>query len=114
MRWRWPRRRVGVPRSWGWPGVGGEVAAELAGRLGELARLDADVVGEVGGEVVDGVPGTEDVAVPEEPLQALQLLGDVGGRLGCGAQALGHSWVSTVMRIVRWNQSSRCSACGLR
>src|SRR5450755_5077834 len=24
------------------------------------------------------------------------------------------SWVSTVMRIVRWNQSSRCSACGLR
>ena len=24
------------------------------------------------------------------------------------------SWVSTVIRIVRWNQSSRCSACGLR
>ena len=24
------------------------------------------------------------------------------------------SWVSTVIRMVRWNQSSRCSACGLR
>ena len=35
------------------------------------------------------MPGTEDVAAPEEPLQALQLLCDVGGRLGCGAQALG-------------------------
>ena len=41
-------------------GVGGEVAAELADRLGELARLDDGVgVGEVGGEVVDGLPGTE-------------------------------------------------------
>ena len=46
-------------------GVGGEVAAELADRLGELARLDADVGdvgGEVGGAVVDGLPGTKDVA----------------------------------------------------
>jgi len=33
-------------------GVGGEVAAELADRLCQLARLDADV-GDVGGEVVD-------------------------------------------------------------
>ena len=69
-------------------GVGGEVAAELADRLGQLARLDADV-GEIGGEVVDGLPGTEDVAVPEEPLHPLQLGSDVGRRLGCAAQALG-------------------------
>ena len=69
-------------------GVGGEVAAELADRLGQLARLD-DGVGEVGGEVVDGLPGTEDVAVPEEPLHPLQLGSDVGRRLGCAAQALG-------------------------
>src|SRR5664279_83733 len=66
-------------------GVGGEVAPELADRLGQFARLDADV-GEIGGEVVDGLPGTEDVAVPEEPLHPLQLLGDIGGPFGWAAQ----------------------------
>src|SRR5664279_2345172 len=89
-RWRWSPRRAGAPRSWGWRSVDGEVAAELADRLAELARLDDGVgVGEVGGEVVDGLQGTKDVAVPQEPLQPLQLLGDVGGPLGWAAQTLG-------------------------
>ena len=70
-------------------GVGGEVAAELADRLGQLARLVA-AGGEVGGEVVDGLQGTKDVAVPEEALHPLRLGSDVGRRsLGCAAQALG-------------------------
>ena len=44
---------------------------------------------EVGGDVVNGLPGTEDVAVPQKPLQFLQLLGDVCGQPGCRAQSLG-------------------------
>jgi hypothetical protein len=95
-------------------GVRGEVASELADRLGQLARLDACIgVGKVGGEVVDGLPGTEDVAVPEKPLHPLQLGSDVGPVWGAQRGPLARG-VSTVIRIVRWNQSSRCSACGLR
>ena len=68
---------------------------------------------EVGGDVVDGLQRAKDVAVPQKPFQPLQLDGEGGRQLGWETQALA-SWVSTVMRIVRWNQPNRCSACGLR
>ena len=63
-------------------GVGGEVPAELAYRLGEfvvpvLVLLAAGVlVFEVGGDVVDGLQRAKDVAVPQKPFQPLQLGGE--------------------------------------
>jgi hypothetical protein len=39
---------------------------------------------QVGGDVGDGLQGTEDVTVPEKPLQPLQALTDLGDQLGGG------------------------------
>jgi hypothetical protein len=68
-------------------GVGGEVAAtELAHRLRELGLGDAGLVGvEVDLQVLHCLQGREDVAMPEKPLQPLQLLDDVNEQLGWGA-----------------------------
>jgi hypothetical protein len=81
----WPARTA-LPVVGDGRGVGGEVAAELTGRPGPLFRFDAGVgVGEGGGEVVDGLQGAEDVAVPEEPLYPWQLCGEDGRPLGWAA-----------------------------
>ena len=47
------------------------------------------LVFEVGGDVVDGLQGTKDVAVPQKPFQPLKLGGEGGRQLGWDAQALG-------------------------
>jgi hypothetical protein len=62
--------------------------------------------------------------VPEEPLQPLQLGADLGGGVAgrrCGKLRIRGAGrndlamlVMTVIRMVMWNQSSRCSAWGLR
>src|SRR5664279_2979915 len=85
-------------------GVRGEVPAELAYRLGEfvlpgLVLLAAGVlVFEVGGDVVDGLQRAKDVAVPQKPLQPLQLGGEGGRRARAGRAG---PWPAA---------SSRCSA----
>src|SRR5664279_670175 len=99
-------------------GVRGEVPAELAYRLGEfvlpvLVLLATGVlVFEVGGDVV-GLQRAEDVAVPQKPFQPFQLGGEGDRHLGWTRRPLA-SCIITVIRIVMWNQSSRCSACGSR
>lgn len=56
-------------------GVGPQVAAELADRFAQLALLGTGVVDvEVDLDVLDGLQGAEDVAVPAEPLEPGQLL----------------------------------------
>ena len=100
-------------------GVDGEVAGELADRLGEFVlpvrvlRAAGVLVFEVGGDVVDGLQRAKDVAVPQKPFQPLQLGGEGGRQLGWDAQAFGqlhhhgdpHREVEPVQQ---------CSACGLR
>ena len=93
-------------------GVGGEVAAELADRLGQFARLDADV-GDVGDEVVDGPRARKTLPCQRNHFTRCSWAATSGAVSGGQRRPLA-CWVSTVIRIVRWNQSSRCSACGLR
>ena len=65
------------------PGVDADVAVELADRLEQPGLLRAglgDV--EIDEDVVDGLQGAEDVAVPAEPLQPLQLRADLTGEVG--------------------------------
>jgi hypothetical protein len=66
---------------------------------------------EVDLEVPDDLQGTEDVAVPEEPLEPLELAPRLAPGLVLQALAI---WFITVRRMVTWNQSIRCSASGLR
>lgn len=82
------------------PGVGADVAVELTDRLeqpGLFRARHGDV--EAGEDVVDGLQGAEDVAVPAEPLQPLQLraelVGEVGRRLVRGLRARRGRWRST-------------------
>jgi hypothetical protein len=94
--------------------------------LEQLGLLDGRVFDvEVEQQVAEGLEGTEDVAVPAEPLQTLQLRGDFAGRVAGGrvrelgvrwrwSQGFRHGRPMMVIRIVRWNQSSRCSARALR
>jgi hypothetical protein len=107
------------------PGVGADVAVELADRLEQPGLLRAELGDvEIEEDVIDGLQGAEDVAVPAEPLQPLQLGCDlpagpadgVPGRCGAGGGGCKDlaMFAMTVIRIVRWNQSSRCSACALR
>jgi len=77
-------------------------------------------------DVGDGLQGAEDVAVPQEPLEPFELLADLGGRIRPGRVVTGvvvrrrvgvgtlAMLAITVIRMVMWNQSSRCSDCGLR
>jgi hypothetical protein len=63
-------------------GVGADVAVELADRLEQPGLLRAglgDV--EIDEDVVDGLQGAEDIAVPAEPLQPLQLRADLAGEV---------------------------------
>jgi hypothetical protein len=79
-------------------------------------------------EVLDRIEGREDVPVAEEPLEPLEFANDVrldvllvlflsvpvvGPSWWRGPQPLA-SWPMTVMRMVTWNQSSRCSERGFR
>ena len=112
-------------RSWGSGDVGVDVAAELADRLEQpgLLRVGLGDV-EIEDQVIDGLQGAEDVAVPAEPLQPLQLRADLVGEAGMrlvrglrvrrGGRRLLAMLAMTVIRIVRWHQSSRCSAWALR
>ena len=62
--------------------VGPNVAVELGDHLEELLLLDARLLSvvEVDLKIVNDLQRTEDVAVPEEPLQPDQLLQDFGGQ----------------------------------
>ena len=63
-------------------GVGAQVAVELAHRLEQLGLGDVGLLDvEVDLQVLHGPQGTKDVAVPAEPLQALQLAADVRGEV---------------------------------
>jgi hypothetical protein len=71
------------------PGVGTEVAVELAYRFAQFGLFTAGCHGIQGhGDVLDGLQGAEDVAVPEKPRQPLQLGADLGGGVGrrCGRE----------------------------
>ena len=65
-------------------GVRAQVAVELARRFEQPDLLDGGGFGgvEVEDEVVDGLQGAEDVAVPAEPLQPLQSPADLVGEAG--------------------------------
>jgi hypothetical protein len=80
---------------------------------------------EIEEDVIDGLQGAEDVAVPAGLLQPLQLRADLVGEVGRrrvpdfrvrrgGGRRLLAMFAMTVILIVRWNQSSRCSAWALR
>lgn len=74
-------------------GFGGDVATELAHRLRQLGLLGAGLLDvEVVLQVADRLEGSEHVAVPQEPLEALQLPSDVGRQIGLlgRAEAFGH------------------------
>ena len=63
-------------------GVGAQIGVELAYRLEQLDLCGTGLFDvEVDLEVLDGVQGAEDVAVPAEPLQPLQLVADLRGEI---------------------------------
>ncbi|HXZ70645.1 MAG TPA: hypothetical protein VEH31_07225, partial [Streptosporangiaceae bacterium] len=65
------------------PGVGADVAVELADRPEQPGLLRAGLGGvEADEDVVDDLQGAEDVAVPAEPLQPLQLRAELAGEVG--------------------------------
>ena len=65
-------------------GVGPQVAVELAYRLEQLGLLrHRDLRRRGRMEVLDGVQGAEDVAVPAEPFQPLQLVADSASEMFC-------------------------------
>src|SRR6266568_9558366 len=74
--------------------IGPNVAAELSDHLEQLLLLDARLLGvvEVDLKIVDRLQRTEDVAMPEEPLQPGQLLQRLGGqfRMLARTEALDH------------------------
>ena len=64
-------------------GVGADVAVELADRLEQPSLLRVGLGDlEIEDQVVDSLQGAEDVAVPAEPLQPLQLRADLVGEAG--------------------------------
>src|SRR5664280_2592553 len=81
--WRWPRQPGNARRSWGcwrrWPAG----SRRTRRRFAQLALLGTGAVDvEVELEVFDGLQRPEDVAVPAEPLEALQAFGNRRGGVG--------------------------------
>lgn len=87
-----PSASVTLGRSWGWTRRCPAIGVALGPRLGQLGMLGPGVLDvEVHHQVVSDVQGTQDAAVPEEPFEAFQLLGDDASEVyrWCRAQALG-------------------------
>jgi len=104
-------------------GVGPHVDVELAQAFKNIGLPGARVrdLG-VGLHVANRVEGAHDVAVPAEPLEALQAFGNRRGGVGRRglhpahrvARRLLAMLAMTVRRMVTWNPSSRCADSGLR
>jgi hypothetical protein len=65
-------------------GVGPDVGGELTHRLGQSGLFEGGLLAafvELALQFLDGLQGAEDVAVPEEPFEAVQVLADLGGEL---------------------------------
>ena len=65
-------------------GVSTDVGVELTHRLGQSGLFEGGFLAafvELALEVLDGLQGPEDVAVPEEPFEAVQVVADLGGEV---------------------------------
>src|SRR5450631_138984 len=91
------------------------VVAEFANRAQHLLTLSAKLFAiEHRLQLINQPQRLIDVAVPQVPLHAFQVLLDSPSHAaGSAPTRLLRSWLITVSFIVMWNQSRMCSDCGL-